>query len=134
MTRPSDPPGAAQLRAVLQELTVLEDWAERVRDGGGGGGGSGGVGDTGGCGASEELVGPVLRVETMTRNGMHRMVAVRPAADHDEAQLAAVRSVVRALLDLTGHQEGFAWTEVVLTARGPRITAGGLGLSAAPPG
>lgn len=73
-----------------------------------------------------------MRVETTTGGGMHRVVAISPAAQRGEEQLAAVRSVVRALLDLAGHQEGSACTEVALTADGPRIVACRLGGSAGP--
>lgn len=127
MTRPPDPPGAAQLRATLQELAAVEEWARRVRDGGGGGGGGGGPDGGSAHEGLEGLVGPVLRVETMTGGGMHRVLAVSPAPRCDEARLAAVRSAVRALLDLAGHQEGPARTEVALTEDGPRIVACRLG-------
>lgn len=64
-------------------------------------------------------------VETMTTDGMHRVVALRqedrvPLAEEDRAVL---RSTVTALLDLTDHQEGAARTEVILSAHGPRIAA-----------
>ncbi|MFI9271504.1 hypothetical protein ACIGXM_12425 [Kitasatospora sp. NPDC052896] len=130
MTRPPDRPGAAQLRAALHELAAVEQWARWLRDGGGVDGGGGGPD---GYGVHEEPVGPLLRVETMSGSGMHRVIAVGPAANHDEAQVVAARSVVRALLDLAGHQEGPATTEVALTARGPRIVACRLGGEAGGP-
>lgn len=108
----------------------MERWARRVRDGGSGDGGGGGP-DGGGVPGGP--AGPVLRVETMTGSGMHKVVTISPAAGQDEAQFAAVRSVVRALLDLAGHQEGPVCTEVELTARGPRILACRLGGAAAGP-
>ncbi|GAB2698233.1 hypothetical protein [Kitasatospora kifunensis] len=122
MNRPPDRPGAAQLRATLQELSAIEEWARRV--GGGGGGGP------------DEYptpVDPVLCVETMTGSGMHRVVAISSATipavrtPLAEAPAAALRSLVRALLDLVGHQEGPAHTKVALTAHGPRIVACRLG-------
>lgn len=64
-------------------------------------------------------------IETMTTDGMHRVVALRsedcvPVTGEDRAVL---RSTVTALLDLTDHQEGAARTEVTLSAHGPRIAA-----------
>lgn len=84
--------------------------------------------------------GATFRMETVTENGMHRVVAVSRArgrqdrgasdlAQLTEAELADVRSVVRALLDLAGHQAGRASTDIVLTATGPRIVACRLGVA-----
>ena len=58
-------------------------------------------------------------VKTTTMDGMHTVVRISvPLTDEDTA---AVRSSVRALLDLLGHKRGSARTEVVLTPSGPRI-------------
>jgi hypothetical protein len=68
----------------------------------------------------------------MTESGMHYVVKVTVSGPHGEGApavglsaevLAAVRSVVRCALDLTGHQTGRAVTEVALTVAGPRIVA-----------
>ncbi|MEV1082002.1 hypothetical protein AB0I98_27750 [Streptomyces sp. NPDC050211] len=76
--------------------------------------------------------GRSFHVETMTENGMHDVVVVTASGPHGAGvplaglsaeELAAVRSVVRAALDLTGHQTGRAVTEVALTEAGPRIVA-----------
>lgn len=136
MTDPPDQPGAARLHAALDELAAVEEWARRVRDGGGAvreepAGLVRSVGSVRSVGPVGS-VGSVVRVETTTAGGMHRVVAISPAAQRGEEQLAAVRSVVRALLDLAGHQEGAACTEVALTTDGPRIVACRLGGSAGP--
>lgn len=66
----------------------------------------------------------VLAVETETHDGMHTVVRM---ADHQgSAQLtvheaAGVRSSVRTLLDLLGHERGLTRTEVALTPSGFRI-------------
>ena len=76
--------------------------------------------------------GRSFHVETMTENGMHNVVEVTASGPHSAGAppaglstevLAAVRSVVRAALDLTGHQTGRAVTEISLTEAGPRIVA-----------
>ncbi|MBX7269076.1 hypothetical protein KIF24_25645 [Micromonospora sp. Llam7] len=107
-SRPSDP---------LDELIDAEGWARGEHTSG------------------EEHsphAGRSFHVETMTENGMHDVVKVTasnppgvgaPLAGLSTEELAAVRSVVRAALDLTGHQTGRAVTEVALTEAGPRIVA-----------
>jgi hypothetical protein len=91
--------------------------------------------------------GRAFQVHTTSRNGMHDVVAVTagpptlaeaaptlhdvvavtadpptPAeATPSDAECAAPRSVTRAMLDLTGHEDGSSDTRVLLTARGPRI-------------
>jgi hypothetical protein len=79
--------------------------------------------------STESLDGPIFSVGTSTRSGMHQVVDIsaRPTEDHPqatpatEAECAVLRSVVRAVLDLVGHETGSARTQVALTARGPRI-------------
>ncbi len=78
--------------------------------------------------------GPAFSVETMTREGMHEVVAIsrithepsrgttRPA-ELAKTEAAQVRSLVRALLDLAGHEAGRATTHVVLTTTGPHIVS-----------
>ncbi|AYC41739.1 hypothetical protein AQI84_15730 [Streptomyces griseorubiginosus] len=75
------------------------------------------------------LEGPVFDVGTSTRSGMHQVVGIRalPTDGHTQAtpptepECAVLRSVVRAVLDLVGHETGSARTQVVLTTRGPQI-------------
>lgn len=92
------------------------------------------------CGSAEPYLaekrppGSTFGVETATEDGMHQVVAITGASGRDdpstpdparltEADLAELRSVVRALLDLVGHESGRATTDVVLTAAGPHIVA-----------
>lgn len=63
--------------------------------------------------------GQTLIVNTTTTDGMHTVVRMAVPLAEDDA--AAVRSSVRALLDLLGHKRGSARTEVVLTPSGPLI-------------
>ncbi|MFF4270359.1 hypothetical protein [Streptomyces sp. NPDC001536] len=98
----------------LRELAEVERWAARS-----------GPGAQGGRESAEGPVeGPVFVVRTATGNGMHHVVGVtRPSAGAapGEAELAVLRSVVRAVLDLVEHECGAARTEVALTPRGPRV-------------
>lgn len=83
--------------------------------------------------AHEPLEGPVFCVETRSSNGMHQVVSISSGQAHqeqssapvpsDEAELAVLRSAVTAVLDLARYESGVARTDVVLTARGPRISA-----------
>ncbi|WP_329468286.1 hypothetical protein [Streptomyces sp. NBC_01431] len=89
------------------------------------------------CVIEELLVGPCLIVDSVSRAGMHHIVGMTggrgatpagvdllyPAAPLPSRDAAAVRSVVRALLDLVGHEEGLMRTDVVLTGDGPRVAA-----------
>ncbi|MFJ2269218.1 hypothetical protein ACIOHO_23145 [Streptomyces sp. NPDC087849] len=130
--------GEARARRLAHELSVVERWAIRAR--------TGADPQTLPYRAEESWNGREFAVETRTTNGMHEVVAVaraapegRPATDGpqggagavpdpcDEDELAALRSAVRALLDLAGHQEGPARTAVVLTPYGPRVVACVLG-------
>jgi len=43
------------------------------------------------------------------------------SAPPSEDEQTVLRSAVRALLDLTGHETGRARTEVLLTGRGPQV-------------
>ncbi|MFD3556168.1 acetyl-CoA carboxylase biotin carboxylase subunit family protein [Streptomyces goshikiensis] len=90
----------------------------------------------------EYLEGPELAVESLSRAGRHRVLGwsrrlpgpgpgtgpgLAAAAGHDlpaaldPATAAAVRALVRGVLDLAGHRDGPSHTEVVLTAHGPRL-------------
>ena len=60
-----------------------------------------------------------LTVETTTNEGMHCVVSTTPQLAEEEA--ADVRSLVRALLDLLGHEHGPARVEIAVTPSGPRI-------------
>ncbi|MFE1912267.1 hypothetical protein [Streptomyces anandii] len=88
------------------------------------------------CVIEEFLEGPRLIVESFSHEGMHHVVGVTggagaapPGADLlypaalSQRDAAAVRAVVRAVLDLAGHEEGPVRTDVVLTADGPRVAA-----------
>lgn len=82
----------------------------------------------------EPLDGPRFGVETLTVDGMHRVLGITalhhagPAAsDHlfpavlGEREEAETRAAATGLLDLAGYEFGFGYTVVVLTADGPRI-------------
>ncbi|MFF2013558.1 hypothetical protein ACFVWY_31460 [Streptomyces sp. NPDC058195] len=114
-------PDGAELRQAFQDLSTVERWAERVA-----------------CGAlshpytaAEPWEGPQLSVETRTENGMHMVAGIvewPPGSDTgvavlDETQRAVLRSLVRSLLDLAGHESGTARTRVVLTPLGPRVAS-----------
>ncbi|MFF5039884.1 MULTISPECIES: hypothetical protein [Streptomyces] len=103
----------------FRELAEVEFWAEHAEA----------PGHPRSYVSTESLDGPVFSVGTSTRSGMHQVVDIsaRPTDDHPratpptEAECAVLRSVVRAVLDLVGHETGSAHTQVALTARGPRI-------------
>lgn len=75
--------------------------------------------------------GNTFMVETVTKGGLHEIAGITvrdkrhdsALADLSETELAALRSIVRATLDLSGHESGSALTEVVLTKGTPRIVA-----------
>ncbi|MDJ0382928.1 ATP-grasp domain-containing protein [Streptomyces sp. G-G2] len=83
----------------------------------------------------ELLEGPELAVEALSRAGRHQILGWTrrlpgpglTVADHRlpvplDARLAeSLRSLVRRVLDLARHRDGPSHTEVVLTARGPRL-------------
>ncbi|QHC24554.1 ATP-grasp domain-containing protein [Streptomyces sp. GS7] len=81
----------------------------------------------------EFLTGPRISVDTLSREGMHQVTGMTARADSgadllypaplSEADRTAIRTAVRALLDLAGLEHGPAHTEVVVTERGPRIAA-----------
>ncbi|ALV30823.1 hypothetical protein [Streptomyces sp. CdTB01] len=117
---------AAGLRRILQDLSAVERWAE-------------------GDGAAppvpyadeEPWEGPEFSVETVSDSGMHTVVDIVPRRcpgslqtgreRPGEDEVAALRSTVRALLDLADVGSGRAWTTVVLTKRGPRVVSCRLG-------
>ncbi|MFF8696676.1 hypothetical protein ACF08W_31125 [Streptomyces sp. NPDC015144] len=114
-------PDGKGMRQALQDLSTVERWAERVA--------SGTLSHP--YAASESWEGPQLSVETRTENGMHMVAGIvewPPGADTgvtvlDETERAVLRSLVRSLLDLAGHESGTARTRVVLTPLGPRVAA-----------
>lgn len=85
----------------------------------------------------EYLEGPELSVETLSRGGRHRILGWTrrltvpgprlAATGHDlpvalePATAAAVRTLVRGVLDLAGHRDGPSHTEVICTPHGPRL-------------
>lgn len=80
------------------------------------------------------LDGPEYGVETLTVDGMHRVLGITalhragaagpdhlfpaPLAARDEAE---IRAATTGLLGLAGYEFGFAYTVAVLTAQGPRV-------------
>ncbi len=73
-----------------------------------------------------------LLVQTRTEAGMHHVIDIRPDADSagwpdstdgTPINLAEVRSIVTAVLDLSDHESGSAVTRVQVTFRGPRVTS-----------
>ncbi|MFJ7206186.1 acetyl-CoA carboxylase biotin carboxylase subunit family protein [Streptomyces sp. NPDC098789] len=83
----------------------------------------------------EFLEGPELTVEALSRAGRHRILGWShrlpgprlTTAGHqlpvplDPRPAASVRALVRRVLDLVRHRDGPSHTEVILTARGPRL-------------
>jgi hypothetical protein len=105
------PPDGTELAHALQDLSSVELWAERAA--------------TGGAPlfvSRAPADGPRFSVETETVDGMHNVARIAPPPS-DEAERAAMRSLVRSLLDLAGHESGPASTQVVLTLSGPRVVA-----------
>ncbi|MFI6893868.1 acetyl-CoA carboxylase biotin carboxylase subunit family protein [Streptomyces sp. NPDC050256] len=97
------------------------------------------------CLVEEYLAGPEVVVNTLSCDGMHQvigMTALRSAAPAgvdllhpaglSEGDRAEIRTTVRALLDLTGHESGPVHTRVVLTQSGPRIASSRAWLSGNP--
>lgn len=110
-----DPPTFSRDRAELAhafaDLSAVERWAGRA----------GADGRPTAYIAREVLDGPQFSVATETDDGMHRVVAISGGDPAGAADEAVLRSLVRSLLDLVGHERGPARTEVVLTASGPRV-------------
>ncbi|GGU87899.1 hypothetical protein GCM10010260_21860 [Streptomyces filipinensis] len=105
-------PDGTGLAHALQDLSSVERWAERAA--------------TDGQVPPYTLQGPVdgprFSVDTETVDGMHNVARIAPLPS-GEAERAAMRSLVRSLLDLAGHESGPARTQVVLTPAGPRVVA-----------
>lgn len=130
-----------ELSHALHDLSTVERWAERAN------GDDPARPDV--AQEQEPPQGPEFSVETETVNGMHSVsrIAAHPADGAavtgdgesiatggeaatvalDESARAAVRSLVRSLLDLAGHESGPARTQVVMTAAGPRVVGCSLG-------
>jgi len=114
-----------ELRHTFRDLSAVEGWADSL----------GTEGRRRPYAVSESLEGPEFSVLTETVNGMHRVVAIIaqpkgkdvPPEPASEADAAVLRSLVRSLLDLAGHEDGRARTQVVLTAFGPRVAGCRLG-------
>ncbi|SEC40681.1 hypothetical protein SAMN05216532_1305 [Streptomyces sp. 2231.1] len=114
---------AVGLRRVLQDLSAVERWAE----------GDAGAAPPEPYADEEPWDGPEFSVETVSDSSMHTVVDITLRCGHDrslpgpdrpgEDEVAALRSTVRALLDLAGVGSGRAWTTVVLTDRGPRVVS-----------
>lgn len=94
----------APLDRVLPDLDAVERWARDV-----GGYGGGGPQDV------------RYDVETISVDGMHHVV--RCTGEGPAGECAAVRSVVRALLDLAGHRSGPSRIGVAFSDGRPRIVA-----------
>lgn len=111
---------------LLDEIAVMEHWAERVAASG-----------SRSYVSEQDLDGAVFSVTTSTSDGMHRILDVSAQRSVDgqgpdlaaptEAELTMLRSVVRAVLDVVGHECGAARTAVALTSWGPRIATLQLG-------
>ncbi|MEU2956149.1 hypothetical protein [Streptomyces xanthochromogenes] len=116
---------AAGLRRILQDLSAVERWTE------------GGAAPPVPYADEEPWEGPEFSVETISDSSMHTVVdivprrcsgSVRTGRDGpSDDEVAALRSTVRALLDLADVGSGRARTTVVLTARGPRVVSCQLG-------
>ncbi len=117
---------AAGLRNILQDLSAVERWAEGDREG-----------RPEPYTENESWRGPEFSVETVSENSMHTVLGIRVTrgrghasterAGPDEDEVAALRSTVRALLDLADVASGRACTTVVLTEWGPRVVSCRLG-------
>ncbi|MFD6888484.1 hypothetical protein [Streptomyces sp. NPDC059957] len=108
---PPDLNDEQELGRLLRELSATQRWAEGL------------VAEEQSAPehVEEPLEGPRFTVETRTEGGMHTVVGIAAGEPPTEAQQSLLRSAVRALLDLAGHEAGTAHTAVVLTDRGPRI-------------
>lgn len=107
---------------IPQDLSALERWVtERLMTGG----------QPSSYRSEESLEGREFSIETMTEDGMHRVMGITVAraggdpnpAYPSEGERAVLYSVVRSLLDLVGHDWGPAITGVVLAESGPRVIA-----------
>ncbi|MFF9767201.1 hypothetical protein ACIGXF_09080 [Streptomyces sp. NPDC053086] len=107
--RDRSPDGTALAHA-LQDLSSVERWAKRAAA----------DAQAPPYVARSRAEGPTFSVETETVDGMHSVARIAPSPS-DEAERAAMRSLVRSLLDLAGHESGPARTQVVLTPAGPRV-------------
>lgn len=111
--------GSRTARGLLSDLLDAEAWSERLRSGR----------RYKPRGLPSLRAGSSLTVRTRTEDGIHEVVditrrlrggasvpAALPASDQ-----AAVRSVVRSMLDLTAFESGTTLTEVTLADDGPHI-------------
>ncbi|WP_051450907.1 hypothetical protein [Actinospica robiniae] len=111
--------GDRTARGLLGDLLDAEAWSVRLRSGRR-------------CkprGLASFRAGSSFTVQTRTEDGIHEIVDITrrlrggasvPAALPASEQ-AAVRSVVRSMLDLTAFESGTTLTEVTLADDGPRI-------------
>ncbi|MBL1109809.1 hypothetical protein JK361_35455 [Streptomyces sp. 5-8] len=113
MREPRDrSPDRTELAHALQDLSSVERWAERAAA----------DGKASPYAVHGPVDGPRFSVDTETVDGMHNVARIAPSPS-DEAERAAMRSLVRSLLDLAGHESGPARTQVVLTPAGLRVVA-----------
>ncbi|SEN18754.1 hypothetical protein [Actinacidiphila rubida] len=115
--RPDDPVGPA---TSFGEMADAEHWAEYVA-----------IARASGSYAGHDVPdGPLFSIRTRSDNGMHDVVAVEPlrpvhGREHPtppgEAETVVLRSAVRGLLDVAGHESGPARVDVLLLPEGPRI-------------
>ncbi|GAA3500001.1 ATP-grasp domain-containing protein [Streptomyces prasinosporus] len=113
--------------ALIRDADDLQEWTARVTE----------AALAGPYLVEEFLQGPEFSVETLSSGGEHHVIGItakrttgapffvetshiHPAPLRPEER-AALHAVVIGLLDLAGYRFGPAHTEVVLTARGPRI-------------
>lgn len=114
MGTPFDPMSEAETwHSLLEEVHAVADWP----------------GQSPTHNTDHFLAAAPLRVNPQTINGIHEVTAITAVrgrnglSAYSEEQAACVRSAVRALLDLMGHESGSTTTEIALTAAGPRIMA-----------
>ncbi|WP_438319599.1 hypothetical protein ACSHWO_36575 (plasmid) [Streptomyces sp. HUAS TT3] len=125
MGHPDRPPTAGRLSRTLQDLSAVERWAEHI----GTERPPASAGHSGPDGGYRGWDGIEFGVDTMTRTGMHHITHITarrrsgtgPAPEPAEGDRAVLRSSVRALLDMAGHESGPAHTVVALTPQGPRV-------------
>ncbi|MDH6129694.1 hypothetical protein [Kitasatospora sp. GP82] len=114
--------------ALVSDEAGLDAWRRRIDE----------TGPPGPYLVEEYAVGPEFSVETLTVDGAHYVIGItaKQSGGHvlpaplPEREQMLIRSSVTALLDLADYESGPAHTDVVLTARGPRIVASQAGPAA----
>lgn len=113
--------------ALIRDAADLEEWRDRVTEGG----------LAGPYLVEEYLQGPEFSVETLSADGVHHVIGITAKhttgapffvetahvhpAPLGQDERTAIHAVVTGLLDLAGYRFGPAHTEVILTPRGPRV-------------